>query len=94
MRVALACALFGLRRGEICTRSVVPRSQSGLAAVSRESIESIGGAEASVCMAVVDQVVRMGAIEGSPFRLDATVRSGQRKSVSQFPSSFPGHTCL
>lgn len=54
MCLALGCSVCRLLGGDIGAFSVVSRGQSCLAAVARKRIESLGGAETAVGVAVGD----------------------------------------
>ena len=69
MRLSVGCAFLGFLGGDVGAFPVVAWGQAGLAAMSRESVQSIGGAETSVGMTVVDEIVCVGAVDGSSFGL-------------------------
>lgn len=88
MRFALGRSLFRLLRGDLPAFPIVTGRQSSLAAMSGESVQSIGGAEAAVGVAVLDQLLRVGAVDGGSFRLEPLSVTGPNEHVSFY------HTCL
>ena len=69
MRFALGRPLFGLVRGDLAAFSIVTCRQTSLAAMSGESVQSVGRAEAAVGVAVLDQLVCVCAVECGAFGL-------------------------
>lgn len=58
--------------------------------MSCERVESIGGAEASVSVAIVDEIVGVGAVDGSSLGLDDGGLGSDRR-VLAIPSSAMSH---
>lgn len=69
MRLSLCCSILGLFGGYIGALPVVSGRETGLAAVSRKGVESVRGAEASVGVAAVDQIVGMCSVNFRSLRL-------------------------
>lgn len=88
MRFTLGRPLFRLLRRDLPAFPIVTGRQSSLAAMSGESVQSIGGAEAAVGVAVLDQLLRVGAVDGGSFGLKLLSVNGSDAQGTLSPQSY------